>query len=272
MELESRSNRIARWVAAFAFVVLVQGAAIAWMFNPAPIDDLESHAGGAFILELSDVSSSPDEDQANIAIGKTSQEIAPVAASAPQVASAAMQQQSEAPPLPMQPDAPPEDSLAKPQVEPATEQVQEPMATPAEAKAAPAVARVAASEAAAPQKIDNAAEKSETPKGQNSGLSRLDRATIVNWHRDLVAHMNRHKRYPEKAREARQNGIVSIAFAVDRGGRLVRAAVVKSSGVETLDQAAVDMLQRASPLPPPPDTVPGESIEFVVPVRFRWKS
>lgn len=272
MKLESLFSRIVRWVAAFAFVVLAEGAAIAWMLKPAMIDDLDSQAGGAFILELSDVSSSPEEEQSNVAVGKKSQEIAPVAASAPQVASAAMQQDSEDPALPVRPDAPPEDSLAKPPEEPVPEQVQEPMATPAEAKDAPAVTPVAASEAAAPQKIDNAAEQSEAPKGQNLGLSRLDRAAIANWQRDLVAHMNRHKRYPEKAREARQNGVVSIAFAVDRKGRLVRAAVVNGSGVETLDQAAVDMLQRATPLPPPPDSVPGDPIELVVPVRFRWKS
>jgi protein TonB len=136
---------------------------------------------------------------------------------------------------------------------------------------APAIAPVAASEAAAPRKIDKATEKSDTPRGQNIGLSRLDRVAIENWQRDLMVHINRFKRYPAKARDSRENGTVMVSFAMDRKGQVVRSAVAKSTGFAELDQAAIDMLQRASPLPSPPANVVGETLEFAVPVQFRWR-
>lgn len=270
VEIESYRSRVTRWVVAFAIVALAEGAATAWILTPPPTDEYESQAGGAFILELSDVSAAPDEEQTSVAVGKKSQEIAPVAASAQQLASAAMQQASEDPLLPVQPEVPPEERRANPPVEKPPEEVQ-PVATPAEARDAPAVAPVAASEAAAPENIENTPEQSDVPKGQNVGFSRNDRQAIENWQRDLVVHLNRHKKYPAKAREAQQHGVVTVTFSIDRQGRIVASRLAKSSGFEELDRATLVMLQRASPLPAPPATVPGEIIPFALPVRFRWK-
>jgi protein TonB len=41
-----------------------------------------------------------------------------------------------------------------------------------------------------------------------------------------------------------------------------------SSGSASLDQEALSMIQRASPLPAPPPEVPGSRISLTVPVRF----
>lgn len=82
---------------------------------------------------------------------------------------------------------------------------------------------------------------------------------------------NRHKRYPSNANEQRQRGTVAVAFAMDRDGRVLRSSIAKTSGFELLDQAALDMLARASPLPTPPVSVPGNEIELVVPVNFCWR-
>ncbi len=65
----------------------------------------------------------------------------------------------------------------------------------------------------------------------------------------LWAALERHKRYPSIARMNRWEGCVVVHVSVRRDGQLVNPEVEKSSGYSVLDQAAVDVVQHASPLP-----------------------
>jgi len=56
--------------------------------------------------------------------------------------------------------------------------------------------------------------------------------------------------------------------AIDRSGRVLSAHLIGASGDAALDQEAVALVQRASPVPPPPAGVGGPSITLTVPVRF----
>ncbi|MGE0768413.1 MAG: TonB family protein [Hyphomicrobiaceae bacterium] len=271
LPLESAGNRFGRWALAVGLVAAVHGGALALMLRPEPVDEWESQRGGAFIVELSPITASPDEETRDVAVGEKSEEVAPVAASAPQVASTAEPLPVDDPIVPETTEPPPEDAVAKrPEEKP--EEVKPPEEKATQAEDAPAVAPVAASDAAAPQKIENPTEASDVPKGENVGLTQIDRQAIENWQRDIVMHINKKKRYPQKAQAARQSGIVTVTFTMDRQGKLTRAAVSKGTGYEALDEAAIDMLKRADPLPAPPAAMTGETFEFVVPVRFRWKN
>jgi len=272
LQLETPLTKFTRWAVAVGCVAALHGAAVAYALRPEPIDDWESQTGGAFIVELAPITASPDEESRDVAVGQKSEEVAAVAATTPQVASVAEPQPVDEPVVPETTEVPPEDAFAKrPEEEKPPEEVK-PEQSAQQADDAPAMAAVAASEAAAPQKIENATETSETPKGQNVGMTRVDRQAIENWQRDLVVHINKKKKYPQKARSDRQHGVVTVAFTMNRHGQLVRANVVTGSGYEALDEAAIDMLQRASPLPMPPEAMTGDTFEFVVPVRFRWKN
>ena len=44
--------------------------------------------------------------------------------------------------------------------------------------------------------------------------------------------------------------------------------IVKSSGSALLDAAALDLIKRAAPLPPPPAEIADSELSFVVPIRF----
>jgi periplasmic protein TonB len=83
----------------------------------------------------------------------------------------------------------------------------------------------------------------------------------------LGAWLERHKRYPESARERGEEGRVMLQFAVDRNGRVIDFAVVKSSGYPDLD-AAVDNMMRGATLPPFPPDMPQSSIKVSVAIRF----
>lgn len=272
MIFESITARLSRFVLSGLTIAGVHWGAIAWaLHTPAPSDE-ESQTGGAFVIELAAITASPDEDVRDIALGEKSEEIAAVAASAPQLASqATVQPIEEEQVIPEAQQPPPEDAVAKPPEEKKPDELKPEEASQVEAKEAPAIAPVNASTAAAPQRIENAEQKSEKPRGQFEGLSRFDRIAIENWRRDLVMYLNKHKRYPAKAREERRHGVVNVAFAMDRTGRVLHATVAKSSGSDVLDQAALDILEKASPLPVPPVARVGDTLELVVPVNYRWR-
>lgn len=123
-----------------------------------------------------------------------------------------------------------------------------------------------ASEAAAPPAVEGAreAERSVAPaQGSGESAQRIK----AGWQKELVAHLNRHKRYPPSA--ARRSIEVVVSFTLDRSGRVVAANVVKGSGNASFDDAALSMMKRADPVPQPPARVADEGLTFTVPVVFR---
>lgn len=87
------------------------------------------------------------------------------------------------------------------------------------------------------------------------------------WEGRVLARIERFRRYPGAARHARQQGVAYIRFRIDRDGHVLASSLVRSSGFPTLDQAALDTLRRADPLPKIPADRP-DTIEIVVPVEF----
>lgn len=89
-------------------------------------------------------------------------------------------------------------------------------------------------------------------------------ASMSSWRGMVVAHINRHKRYPGGG----SRGTSSVAFTIDRSGRVLSARLIRSSGSSALDQEAVSLARRASPVPAPPSNITGRSIVLTVPIRF----
>ncbi len=87
------------------------------------------------------------------------------------------------------------------------------------------------------------------------------------WEGRVLARLQKFQRYPGSARSARQQGVVYIRFRIDRDGHVLSSSLLRSSGFPALDQAALDTLRRADPLPKIPPERPDE-IELEVPVEF----
>lgn len=96
------------------------------------------------------------------------------------------------------------------------------------------------------------------------GAATASAASRANWRGTLVAHLNRFKRFPGGANP----GTVQVAFSIDRAGRVLSARLVGGSGDALLDEEAVAMIRRASPVPAPPDELGGGNIALSVPVKF----
>jgi protein TonB len=97
-------------------------------------------------------------------------------------------------------------------------------------------------------------------------VARLPAAAVASWQRSLIAHLERHKRYPPQARPAQ--GVTTLAFSIDRAGHVVSSRIAHTSGSTLLDRETLAMIKRAQPLPRPPSEMSGEQFSFTVPVRF----
>ncbi|HMA13525.1 MAG TPA: energy transducer TonB [Kiloniellaceae bacterium] len=91
---------------------------------------------------------------------------------------------------------------------------------------------------------------------------------FVDYKAQLYAWLVKHKEYPRRARLRRQEGTARLYFAMDRNGRVLEYRIVASSGYKLLDEEVVAMIERASPLPPPPESLGGERLDYIVPVEF----
>lgn len=70
-------------------------------------------------------------------------------------------------------------------------------------------------------------------------------------------------RYPAEARRAHLAGVTTLAFTIDRAGSVTQAWIHKSSGSDLLDNAALEALDRARPLPAIPASLPAR-IDFII--------
>ncbi len=121
-----------------------------------------------------------------------------------------------------------------------------------------------ASLASAPSAADQVAPRAAAP---NAGAAR-DSNALPNWTSRVISRLERYKRYPSEAQSRGDRGVVRLAFSVDRSGGVHNARVVASSGSNVLDRETLAMIERASPLPPPPDEVRGNYIPVVVPIAY----
>jgi periplasmic protein TonB len=121
----------------------------------------------------------------------------------------------------------------------------------------------------APPRIEAA--PSTTALSPSPGKAASPANIQITWSKALVAHLNRFKRYPNAARVRGVLGEVSVTFAIDRTGQIVATHVVHSSGSAALDDEALAVLHRASPLPIPPAQLADAMPNLTIPIQFKIK-
>jgi protein TonB len=235
----SRWPEAARWGACFALAVAFHAAGAAALFARWT-EDSNLVAGTAVVMvDLAPVAVSP-----NITTD---------------VAPGPLQQEAEPEPQPEKPiekiELPPD-----PQAEPVVAVTPPPKLEPPKEKKPK---QKHASLASAPTRADPQADRPAAPM---PGLSSRNSDALPNWKTQLVAKLERSKRYPSEARG--DQGIAQLAFSVDRQGGVHNARIVRSSGSSVLDHETLALVQRAQPLPPPPPEVQGAQIPISVPIRY----
>jgi protein TonB len=80
--------------------------------------------------------------------------------------------------------------------------------------------------------------------------------------------LERRKKYPAAARSRGLSGTATVSFVISRDGSVHSASLVKSSGHQVLDDEAVSLPVRSSPLPPLPNSYTGANFKLTVPLNF----
>lgn len=107
-------------------------------------------------------------------------------------------------------------------------------------------------------------QRSNVAAAPSAGASSAPSTSPASWKGELMAHLNRYKRYPPGAGA----GTASVAFIINRSGEVLSARLIGPSGDGALDEEAVALVRRASPVPAPPPDFGSGSITLTVPIRF----
>ena len=95
-------------------------------------------------------------------------------------------------------------------------------------------------------------------------------AAPASWQSQVLSHLARYKRYPGDARQRKRAGAAWVRFRLDRDGKLLSSELLTSSGTVLLDREALQVLQRAQPLPAPPASVLHQgTVSVTLPVSFK---
>lgn len=268
-----------RWGVAALVIAGAHGTA-GWMI--ATWQPAEAAAGAqpaAVMIELAPLAVAPETPQQDIAPGPEMVESEP---EPPPPEPVAEQPREPEPPPEPAPVAVPEPDIKIPELPPLPDAAavlspppkQEPPPPPKEVKKQPPPKpkvvqrrkpvnpdKPRSEQSSAPTAQAQIAQRTAAPA---SGASSASPAATANWRGTLIAHLNRFKRFPNGANP----GTAQVAFSIDRGGRVLSARLVRGSGDSALDEEAVAMIRRASPVPAPPDGLGGGSVSLSVPIRF----
>ncbi|MEH6415974.1 energy transducer TonB family protein [Pseudomonas sp. CGJS7] len=88
------------------------------------------------------------------------------------------------------------------------------------------------------------------------------------WQQRLLGHLQRYKRYPRQARRLHQQGVAEVGLTVDGDGRVLESRIARSSGYPSLDEEALAVVLRASPVPAPPAELGPPPLQVRVPIEF----
>lgn len=285
---ETLRQIILRWTLAAGFVVLVHGGvALAIARWPRP----ERTAGeppAAVMIELAPLPVAPEAPPQEVAVDVRKEQIdksTPTEAKEepvkdeppePEVEPVKTELPKEPPPEPIEREINTETEMPElPQVETAAAVLEAPSPPPPpeviekkpeeekpveKRKAKPKPKPKSKAQAAsAPRPVDVARANANAAPTSGVGAS----MSVATWRGSVMAHLNRHKRYPGSG-----GGTSSVAFTIDRSGRVLSARLIRSSGSAVLDQEAIALARRASPVPAPPAHIGGGAVVLTVPVRF----
>lgn len=260
-----------------------RGAAIAAGWTLAALVSAGAHAGAALWLAGAAPPEPPAREEAGfLVVELAAPPQAPAAPSETLPPSVASVFQEASPGDEGAEDIPDEEVVEEVVEEIAEETVEQPATTGALAPVpprrprdlAPAPVRVARERPRRDASIDSAASGAHAREAPRAAAPRTGRGGTAadltpQWRARLAAHLERHRRYPASARASGVEGVVHLSFTIDPSGRVLAQSVARSSGSPALDQAAIDMIRRASPLPPPPEAT--ASVSVTAPVNFRLR-
>lgn len=261
LELDMISLR--GWLAALVLVASLHVGGVALALMQWPEEDLSYDSAGVVTVELAPLATSVAEDNPDIAPGPNMQE----APNTPEASKKVDEKPEEVVEMEKAPPAP-EPEVALPVKQPKPEKKEEKPEEQAQQEVK-TQASVGDPITAAPAKTE--APVAATTAAPVAGTGRTAELAQATWQKSLLTHLNTNKRYPVQARARGDQGTAKVQFRIDRRGNVIASELLASSGSPSLDEEALAVLKRASPLPAPPAEFGGETIALTLPIQFRIK-
>lgn len=102
------------------------------------------------------------------------------------------------------------------------------------------------------------------------GFSEADRSDLMDdYLQEIMKRLQSAFEYPRAAQRRRQQGEVVLELMIEGSGEIASVQLSTGSGHALLDDAALAMVRRLTPLPPLPDHFPDGRLQLGVPVVFR---
>jgi periplasmic protein TonB len=108
----------------------------------------------------------------------------------------------------------------------------------------------------------------EPPKPTGPSQGEIDDARDK-YGNSLWGAIAKHKQYPRIAQMRGWQGEAIVELQLDGNGKLKSKKIIKSSGYESLDNQALEMVEKAMPFPSPPEILHGSHFSIKVPVPFK---
>jgi protein TonB len=148
---------------------------------------------------------------------------------------------------------PPPVPIAQPRIEPVTPPV-------AAATVQPAPVAAPVPPPAPPQPVALKTEPSVSP---------LEPGLLLIFGQSISKEIKRHQKYPPLAQRRGWEGTAEVLLQIAADGKVTSITLGKSSGRSVLDEEALNMVRRASPLPQAPQNLRGRELTVTVPIVFK---
>jgi len=148
-------------------------------------------------------------------------------------------------------EAPPPAQDAQPRIEPETPPVQLP--------SPPVVATV-------PPAPSQPVVQSKEPSPS------ADPSLLLTYGQSISKEIRRYQKYPPVAQRKGWEGTAEVLLQIAPDGKVTNITLGKSSGRSILDEEALNMVRKASPLPPAPQNLRGRELTVTVPIVFKLQS
>lgn len=175
----------------------------------------------------------------------------------------------EAPAVEETPEPPPvAETLPEPVVKPTL--VDQPHAEPVTAAPEPTVDTPPAVTAIQPEGNEGGGQQDSPVVGSadSAGGAVGNPEAEANYASALMQWLEQHKRYPRISRRRREEAVIVLFIAIDAEGAVLEVRLDEPSRYDRLNDAAIEMVERASPLPPIPVEMALSRLELRVPVQF----
>ena len=134
---------------------------------------------------------------------------------------------------------------------------------------APPVAVVTAQSAPVPATVTPREPPRPAEVKKEPSVSSVEPGLLQTYGQSISKEIKRYQKYPPMALRRGWEGTTEVRLQIAADGKVTGVTLGKSSGRSVLDEEALNMVRKASPLPQAPQNLRGRQLTVTVPIVFK---